>query len=67
MSGHDTAKELRREAWATELYLVALTGWGHDTDRQQSAAAGFDWHLTKPVDADTLTGILLKRPRVAIR
>ena len=62
MSGHDVAKDLRREAWAADLYLVALTGWGHDTDRQQSAAAGFNWHLTKPVDADTLTDLLLNRP-----
>ena len=38
--------------------LIALTGWGQDRDRQRLAAAGFDHHLLKPVDADHLAALL---------
>ena len=36
------------------MYLVALTGWGRPDDRMRSKDAGFDVHLTKPIDAQTL-------------
>jgi CheY-like chemotaxis protein len=38
--------------------LVALTGYGQPEDRQRALAAGFDVHLTKPVDIDELNRIL---------
>jgi two-component system CheB/CheR fusion protein len=38
--------------------LVALTGWGQDSDRKASREAGFDAHLVKPVDDATLTKLL---------
>jgi CheY-like chemotaxis protein len=40
------------------VLLVAITGWGQTSDRAKSTAAGFDHHLTKPVDYSGLTKVL---------
>jgi PAS domain S-box-containing protein len=58
MSGYDIARLLRREECGRSLLLVAMTGYGSDEDRRESAAAGFDHHLVKPVDLDRLRSIL---------
>ncbi len=58
MSGLDVARELRRRAETATTHLVALTGWGADEDRQQTRLAGFDRHLTKPTDPETLRRLL---------
>jgi PAS domain S-box-containing protein len=60
MSGHEVARRMRREAWGRHAILVALTGWGQDTDKQAARAAGFDDHLTKPVDPDDVEAALAK-------
>jgi CheY-like chemotaxis protein len=44
--------------------LVALTGWGQEEDRKRSHDAGFDYHLTKPVDPVALQKLLAEGPRV---
>jgi len=54
MSGYDVARALRRDRRFADLGLIALTGWGTPSDRQKAADAGFDLHLTKPVDAHGL-------------
>jgi CheY-like chemotaxis protein len=58
MSGYDVARELRRSERCERLELIALTGWGSHEDRQRAFDAGFDVHLTKPVDAEKLYGAL---------
>ncbi|HKY36665.1 MAG TPA: hybrid sensor histidine kinase/response regulator [Polyangiaceae bacterium] len=58
MSGYDVARELRRRGSQRRLELIALTGWGSHEDKQKAIDAGFDVHLTKPVDADKLYGAL---------
>jgi signal transduction histidine kinase/ActR/RegA family two-component response regulator len=58
MSGYDVARELRRRAPSRRLELIALTGWGSHEDKQKAFEAGFDVHLTKPVDADKLYAAL---------
>jgi PAS domain S-box-containing protein len=50
MSGHEVARRMRLEAWGKNAVLIALTGWGQEQDRQAAIAAGFDRHMTKPVD-----------------
>ncbi len=50
MSGHEVARRIRLEAWGRHAVLIALTGWGQEQDKQAAKAAGFDEHLTKPVD-----------------
>jgi two-component system, sensor histidine kinase len=54
MSGYDVASELRRIKGGAPPILVALTGLGTFEDKQRAARAGFDLHLTKPVDAKML-------------
>jgi CheY-like chemotaxis protein len=58
MSGHEVARRMRLEAWGRNARLIALTGWGQDQDKQAAKAAGFDEHLTKPVDPDDVERIL---------
>ena len=58
MSGYELARQLRADARYDRTVLVALTGWGSETDRAQALEAGFDHHLTKPVDHDALEPLL---------
>jgi len=58
LSGYEIAKQLRRESWGTGICLIALTGWGQDDDRQRAKDAGFDRHMTKPVEAWALEELL---------
>ena len=58
LSGYEVAKRIRREPWGNQIVLVAVTGWGQETDRDQSKSAGFDHHLVKPVDPAALVQLL---------
>jgi signal transduction histidine kinase/ActR/RegA family two-component response regulator len=58
MDGYEVARRLRESAALAACRLVALTGYGQDTDRARSKAAGFDAHLVKPVDVETLLDAL---------
>jgi len=58
MSGHEVARRMRLEAWGRNAVLIALTGWGQEQDKQAAKAAGFDEHLTKPVNLDDVERIL---------
>ena len=49
---------MRLEAWGRNAVLIALTGWGQEQDKQAAKAAGFDEHLTKPVDPEAVERIL---------
>jgi signal transduction histidine kinase len=61
MSGYDLAREIRRLDLPQRPYLVAVTGYGQESDRQEALAAGFDKHLTKPVGVGTLEQLLRSR------
>jgi PAS domain S-box-containing protein len=58
VSGHEVARRMRLEAWGRNAVLIALTGWGQEQDKQAAKAAGFDEHLTKPVDPDDVERVL---------
>jgi PAS domain S-box-containing protein len=58
MNGYEVAAKLRQIAEVKSGVLVALTGWGADSDRERSRAAGFDHHLTKPAELDAVEGLL---------
>jgi len=58
LSGYEVAQSLRAEPWAANIRLIALTGWGQDSDRHRALEAGFDHHLIKPVDPDQLAGLI---------
>jgi PAS domain S-box-containing protein len=54
MSGYDVARELRQRPACKGIVLAAMTGYGQDKDRNKSQEAGFDYHLTKPIDPNLL-------------
>lgn len=58
MDGYAVARELRADPRTAPIRLIALTGYGRDTDRDQAAAAGFDLHLVKPVGPEVLRSLL---------
>jgi len=62
LDGYEVARRIRAQPWGKEITLVALTGWGQDTDRRRSHDAGFDSHLVKPLDLDKLTQLLTSLP-----
>jgi PAS domain S-box-containing protein len=58
LNGYEVAQALRQEPWGASITLIALTGWGQEDDRQRAIDAGFDRHLTKPVDPDALVSLI---------
>jgi PAS domain S-box-containing protein len=70
MDGYAVANCIRRDPRYKDIRLVAITGWGQEQDRRRTMEAGFDYHLTKPVDPGVLQRLLdeLERgPEVAAR
>ena len=62
LSGYEVAKRLRSSPETAHLHLVALTGYGRDEDRKLAVDAGFDEHLTKPVELEELERLLESVP-----
>jgi PAS domain S-box-containing protein len=58
LDGYGTAERIRATPWGARTLLVAQTGWGREADRRRTAQAGFDYHLTKPIDPAALRRIL---------
>jgi signal transduction histidine kinase/ActR/RegA family two-component response regulator len=58
ISGYELASRIREQPWGQTPLLIALTGWGQQEDKDRSRGAGFDHHLTKPVDPDQLERLL---------
>ena len=54
----ELARRIREAPWGRGMLLIAATGWGQDEDRRRALAAGFDRHLTKPMDATALAASL---------
>lgn len=63
MDGVEVCRQLRARPWGRSMFLVAQTGWGDDSDRRRTADAGFDVHLTKPLDPAGLVALLASRRR----
>ncbi|MEN3278266.1 MAG: hypothetical protein V7631_4056 [Massilia sp.] len=59
MNGYELARRLRQRTEGAAMSLIALTGWGQEKDRELAFSAGFDHHLTKPVNFEHLR-LLLK-------
>jgi PAS domain S-box-containing protein len=58
LSGHDVCRRIREEGWGKEIFIVAITGWGQESDRRLTTEAGFDRHLVKPVEIGELNAIV---------
>jgi signal transduction histidine kinase len=65
LDGYEVARRIRAQEWGKAVTLVALTGWGQESDRRRSQEAGFDTHLVKPLDLDALTTLLAQLPTQA--
>ena len=61
LSGYEVAQAIRSQPWGQGVYLIAITGWGQAEDKRRAFAAGFDCHLTKPIDSTMLAGALHER------
>jgi PAS domain S-box-containing protein len=58
MDGHVLARRLRAQPATADVALIAVTGYGQKNDEKKALAAGFDYHMTKPVDIKKLTSLL---------
>jgi PAS domain S-box-containing protein len=58
LNGYDVARQIRQQPWGKGMILVALTGWGQQEDKRRASEAGFDHHMTKPVDVAALESLL---------
>jgi CheY-like chemotaxis protein/two-component sensor histidine kinase len=58
IDGYEFAQTVRATPWGKTAVLVAITGWGAPESKQQSALAGFNHHLTKPIDPRTIESLL---------
>ena len=58
LNGYEACRAIRAHDQDHRICIIALTGWGQEEDRRKSAEAGFDGHLTKPVEQATLNKLL---------
>jgi CheY-like chemotaxis protein len=61
IDGYEVVARIRALPWGTQSTLIAMTGWGQEEDKRRSLNAGFDHHLTKPIDVDRLAALLEQR------
>ncbi len=58
LNGYEAAAKMRQQPWGKKAILIALTGWGQQQDRRRTKEAGFDVHLTKPVNYQAIAKLL---------
>jgi CheY-like chemotaxis protein len=58
LNGYEVAQRIRGTSWGASMYLIAVTGWGQDEDRQRSAEVGLNLHMVKPVEPSALEQLL---------
>jgi signal transduction histidine kinase len=61
LSGYEVARRVRQMSLQREVTLIAVTGWGQETDKAEAFDAGFNHHFTKPVKPDRLIELLAER------
>lgn len=67
LNGYEVARRIRQEPTLLNVVLIALTGYGHEVDRQFSQKAGFNHHLVKPTNFKKLQEILASDSILAAR
>jgi CheY-like chemotaxis protein len=58
LDGYQVAERLRADPQHRRTLVVAVSGYGQEEDRIRSKAAGFDYHVVKPIDPAVITGLL---------
>src|SRR6187401_1621306 len=54
LNGYEVAQRIREHSWGASMFLIAVTGWGQDEDRQRSSEVGLNVHMVKPVEPAAL-------------
>jgi CheY-like chemotaxis protein len=67
LDGYKTAQLARLRPWAHALQLYAVSGFGQAKDKERARQAGFDHHLTKPVDPQDIERLIATAPPVSRR
>lgn len=58
LDGYGVCRALRGQPWGRDILIAALTGWSDEETQRQAVEAGFDVHLTKPVEASVIIEVL---------
>ena len=58
IDGYQLASTIRAAPWGRDIVLIAVTGWGQQQDRQRAIEAGCHYHLTKPIESDSVDSLL---------
>jgi CheY-like chemotaxis protein len=58
LNGYEVAQRIRESPWGASMFLIAVTGWGQDEDRQRSSEVGLNVHMVKPVEPSELEKLL---------
>jgi CheY-like chemotaxis protein len=62
LNGYEVAQRIREKPWGTSMFLIAVTGWGQEEDRQRSSEVGLNVHMVKPVEPSALEKLLAGLP-----
>jgi PAS domain S-box-containing protein len=66
LDGYEVARRIRAMPHGSNICLCAITGWGQAEDKRRAREAGFDEHMTKPVDLGALTALIAREGRLAV-
>jgi CheY-like chemotaxis protein len=58
LNGYEVAQRIRESSWGQSMFLIAVTGWGQEEDRQRSSEVGLNVHMVKPVEPAALERLL---------
>ena len=58
LNGYEVAQRIREQPWGVSMFLIAVTGWGQEEDRQRSTEVGLNVHMVKPVEPAALEKLL---------
>src|SRR6185436_7041661 len=58
LNGYEVAQRIREQPWGASMFLIAVTGWGQEEDRQRSSEVGLNVHMVKPVEPAALERLL---------
>jgi PAS domain S-box-containing protein len=62
LSGYEVARQVRQGSLGRSVTLVAVTGWGQESDKARALAAGFNHHFTKPIETERLNELIRSAP-----
>jgi CheY-like chemotaxis protein len=66
LNGFDACRQIRELSGGGDITIIALTGWGQDEDRRRTREAGFDHHLVKPVEPESLMRLIAESRKPAV-